>query len=540
MGVTAMFGGIRCHSAEMSLSLGVSPDVGTLVFPATDAGRIPKTGSLVLRDGRGGSVTITHVYALEGTLEEMPGTKEISVQVADLRLLWKWASVRGVYNEPNADGTENQEVDTQGLIEACLTALPNIASSWLECPSGIYLPVRWQRESAAAALQALCDATALGVALAPDGRVYVSPLYAGGPALPGGGVTARQTTQTAAVTPAAIRIVGAPVVDEETFSLEAVGVEIDGTVRAVDNLSYTPSHGWATEPLTFPNIAAGTYNSIAYTADEARELATRSVWRWYSCGFTAAQRKRYLPFLPALARTDTIDGVEGRGEPWVLASYGHFDGTIWQKVAKTYIAEGWTLDSANGIVKFLRPLFDVQTDGEKATRLAEPDIELRAAFERWDTANSCRELYEYSHTLAGGVSGTELVHKAAELREYRIGSSSQNGTHLNTYAAKVAVRLAQEFSRAGPAARVYPRIVNQTPRGTLRAVRWSVSPTGGASTRIEQNFDTPPPWMPSYDEQRRRRRAENNAAEVRSWEAEFYAARTAGLMTHGAGGGGVH
>lgn len=502
MPVNALYGGIPCRSASMSLTQGITPDVGTLVIPTWCAGRIPAKADLVLSDGNDGLVRFLDMYHIEGTEQELPGGREISIQIADRRCLWKWNFLQLgqiAWNQPNPDGTAKKERALVTLLHDCLSALSGARWQVMHDVPEAYPPVRWpDPTNAAAAAQALCDEFGLGISLAPWGSVNVESLAADHP-FPPGPVSGREAGQSVQMKPASIWIIGSNNVYEKTFSdLVAVGIEIDGTVRPIDELSYKPAHGWGAEPLTFPNLAAGSYGGENYTADEARELARKAVWKWYS--LKNADRA-FLPLLDVRSELVLNQGVKERGRPYVLSELAVWDGTVWVKLPKQRISEGFTLDCAAGIVKFDEPIYTVQNEGAAAGAIIAPDMDLRAAYES-------SAPYGFEYIVAGGVPGTALYHSVPALRLWWIDGDTDPfaESDMNDYARKVAEQLARPFSVAAPESRTYPRITAIRPGGTIRAVRWSVDGQSGAMTRVEKGFDLPDPGMPAFEERLARRK----------------------------------
>jgi len=445
----------------------------------------------------------------------------VSIQVADQRVLWKWGRISGVYNQPAADGSANQELPADVLLRDALLAAPGVSSVNSTAPSYIYPPVAWRAENPASAAQELCEQLHLGISISPSGQVYVRSLDSYNPAFPSGYQTADEATTGNLVKPAKIVVIGAQHIVDVTFEdLIAVGLEIDGTVRPIADLSYAPAHGWGSEPLTFPSLAGGTYGGTAYTKQEAQELARKCIWRWYALDLTDDEREQYLPLCGTLAETATVDGNEEHRPPYVESTRAIFDGTKWIKLDQGVINVPFTLDRAAGLVKFTEPVYTVSTDGASATAIVAPTMDLRAAYEMKWWQDDCHYVYEYN--VRGGIAGTEHVHHVPELRAFYASPFPENGSDLDAYAAQIAVKIAGEYNEDGPASRSYPAIKNVTPAGTIRSVQWDVSERG-ATTVVQKNFDAPAvSTMPSYKEKLRRREQKVVVQKVRDWRANYY------------------
>ena len=78
--------------------------------------------------------------------------------------------------------------------------------------------------------------------------------------------------------PGALLLVGGPTVFQDDLPLEAVGIDLDGTIRPINELSYAPvnrSSGdsdWTHEPPNWPNLNSDVFPNL--DVNRAKSLAT--------------------------------------------------------------------------------------------------------------------------------------------------------------------------------------------------------------------------------------------------------------------------
>ncbi len=74
-------------------------------------------------------------------------------------------------------------------------------------------------------------------------------------------------------TPSSIKLVGGPWIYQGFLPLTAVGIDTDGSVRELDDLTYTPSNGWESEdPNVFPSFNEQT---------DVRPLVEKSIYKMW-------------------------------------------------------------------------------------------------------------------------------------------------------------------------------------------------------------------------------------------------------------------
>ena len=205
------------------------------------------------------------------------GEPVLSVSYEDRRWKWRYASVSGCFNErlPNCSikfspTHPGYRRNARELFTFVLNAAGDGTADVSSVPSNIYPRCEWHDEPCDEALAQLCAACRCTIVLDSSNQIRVVREGVGLP-LPAGQVTHPVTTMRIGALPDAVAIGCGPTRFQSKFLLEAVGLDDDGSIKKINELSYAPSGGWSDQwPGAFPSV------------DETkRYLAHRTVWRWY-------------------------------------------------------------------------------------------------------------------------------------------------------------------------------------------------------------------------------------------------------------------
>jgi hypothetical protein len=195
-----------------------------------------------------------------------------SVLVYDRRWKWRYPRISGEYNSTLCDGSaqENKRASLQDLLIKLMDALGEGGVVYHDVPN-VYPAVSWNNAYAARELEDLLEKAGLVVYLSLNGNAVIERLGSGDE-LPNLPKITPNIVYHQSVKPSKVRITGG----QSTFQTkldfsEAVGLDADGSIKPVDNLSYKPADGWANE----------WYTCFSGVAPEFRPLAFISVWRWY-------------------------------------------------------------------------------------------------------------------------------------------------------------------------------------------------------------------------------------------------------------------
>lgn len=204
------------------------------------------------------------------------GEPILSVSYEDRRWKWRFACVSGLFNERLPDCTIKYSPTHPGyrrnarqLFSYVLSAAGS-GGDVSDVPTNIYPRCVWQDERCDAALEYLCDVCRCTIVL--DANDQIKVVREGvGQALQNGQITHPRSTMRIGALPDSFAIGCAPTRFQSKFLLQAVGLDVDGAIRPIDQLSYAPAEGWSGDyPGAFPGVA-----------EKYRHLAIRTVWRWY-------------------------------------------------------------------------------------------------------------------------------------------------------------------------------------------------------------------------------------------------------------------
>ncbi len=283
--VSASFPGINhVLRASYTLAHGISPGVALLDM-VPQAGFQPAPGTLVLECGGTRLEFEDCLPARLGTIQ-MPEGPTWRLVLFDRRWRWWYGRAAGRYNLRFEDGRLIEAVrsgppedavwhtprEPQALASSLLDALGEQGYDVSELPNDPRPRCEWDGIPPALVLADLCDALGTRIVLTSTGRVVLRRLGQGAdlPDLPE--LIARNTLAGQLSGPCHLAVVCERTRWQVDLELEAVGLETDGRVRPIDDLSYRPAGGWGTVDL--PHFCE--------LADpRARELARASVFRWY-------------------------------------------------------------------------------------------------------------------------------------------------------------------------------------------------------------------------------------------------------------------
>lgn len=220
-----------------------------------------------------------------------------SVTMEDYRWKWRYPVISGEYNVRNAyqsvyKPTKKNPQQLAKLITKAMgiaDGLVNVAA----LPTDDYPYMQWYSSPAANELSSLAERYGCRVVPWPDGRVNIFRIGEGNP-LPANLPTGTDTMGV--VTPAGpdvIEVNFGPSKYRVICKLEPVGLDVDGSVQAIDDLSYRPTDGWEfggaghEDPGSFWKLQD--YLSSKYGAATQRraqfafimDLARRSIFKWY-------------------------------------------------------------------------------------------------------------------------------------------------------------------------------------------------------------------------------------------------------------------
>lgn len=525
---------------SFTLGHGMGPSGATL-YIAPQKTWIPKVGTLTLSYG---PVRMQFPGCVADHLEPTvgpDGSEVWALHLLDRR--WQWrecGQVSGYYNVRRGSlqstiahilsGSEKTPRELAGL---CLDALGERAPDLSDMPDDTYPEIEWDVTRPADALGQLCDRLGCRVVLGLRDQVRVCRTGHGAPLPNTPDVISGPLDVDTPEMPDELVLATAPIRWQYDFWLEAVGLEADGRIVPLDDLSYRPRAGWTEADLEdFSTLPTEAY----------RELAKQSVFRWYriACPFELPMWRekqidtleRILPLLATqedkarnsvLARLLRLEGKEQPLPPWVYGTFHESRDQLDDNAASAPKMEndiearciyqrGFQLDQDHGMVRFSEPVYHLPAavvgSAENTTdTLVEPaTLWLRVSVSLRDADTRAWQRREFRRRLATKKSGT----RARYIRQddliptiiYRVGKPAEDNAADVQKAAKFYLDgYEREYQAAGAGSLVYAGFKPIEPDGAIRQVTWSVDPQGHGTTTACRNTE-PAIAGPAYHERR--------------------------------------
>ncbi|RCS43930.1 hypothetical protein DTL42_18260 [Bremerella cremea] len=448
------------------------------------------------------------------------------IDILDQRWRWqRFGQISGQWNVRRADGSSlvpSTEKTPRELLSLCFAAMGIDRPDLSHVPNLARPYVDWDIANPAQALAQIADTVGCVVVLKTGGKVAVEPIGRGKSLPQNAWLMAGHVGYDPPELSLGIEFFAGPTRYQIDAELEAVGEDVDGEIRPLDELRYRPSAGW--HSIALPDCLG--------VAAKYRDLAKKSVWRMYR-----VKPPKYLPgvpkqrenqlhhldeLLPLLAtqvESETMpDGSQQRRPAWV---YGQFDrgDTDYAKPRRQTKVEPnlnqqpqdlytrhFTLDRQRGIVHFAEPVF--QWKPGAATYQPQPaDLRIRLAV-HWRRPRQ-RDLQHWS-TLRGRKTRTMpplTIHRndiALEVftqhEKKKVLSNEKEVARQANYYLDQALASLRPHEIGGAS---YVGLQPIEPDGAIRQVSWSINTQGQIASRTDAsvNFDDPALDI-SYEERR--------------------------------------
>jgi hypothetical protein len=196
--------------------------------------------------------------------------------IFDRRWKWAWGGISGFYNQRNDDGTIKAatEMAPQDLASLLLDEMGEEGYDVGDLPNDTRPAVEWDYDVPAQALARLCDDLGCRVVLQLDDTVALR-VVGEGEDLPQDLILDNSLTIDPPEQPDTLSIACGYDRYQADWVLQAVGAEQDGSLVAIDTLSYRPSAGWAAASADMPAL------KFLAVDQQHRQRARSSVWRYY-------------------------------------------------------------------------------------------------------------------------------------------------------------------------------------------------------------------------------------------------------------------
>lgn len=396
------------HKAIVSKHRGVKPSKATLICRAQGSSP-PSIGTLTLSDGNA-SESWQEAAIAWAQRRHITNTSPhlVSVIVADRRWRWRQKTISGVYNTRLDDGTvsETNKKSVQELITVIFQAMGESVDA-SAAPNDMYPAVNWSGTRCDKAIHKLLKL--VGCEIAIDYQSNQTRVYRRGT---GGQLPATGTeiepplTVTNGPLPGTLRVDCAPVLVQSKIKLEPVGIDTDGSLKRIEDLSYKPTGGWTEEwPLDFAGI----------TDETNRALAQQSVWRLWAIkefaegglsipqitGFAITKPTQLLPLRERLLETDKDhNDVQRQNFPYLEGA------TVYTDTDTTPARYNGKFDIIydQGIVITESPVFKLTSAG-----ISEPTLYITVAHHIRDANTDGLVSYFRDRTIGVGSTITDSV-----------------------------------------------------------------------------------------------------------------------------------
>ena len=521
----------------MTVSRGITPGVCILAFPAKPELNATVGDLTIWYEGQKivfkNCAVNTHSLRREQPTGFTTARRSLAtiytVQVLDRRWAWRYKKISGEYNVRLPDntirysGSKHPELrkSIYELAILCLQAMGESGYDATALPNFAYPHVKWENANPAAELQTLCDMVGCVVVYDWDqDRVTIQRLGMGSPLPEMTGAKIHEIMPVVVSRkPDSIAVECGANRYQVKFELEAVGMEPDGSIKKIDDLSYKPAGGWGKQWwCDFPEVSA-----------DAKDLAFRTVFRWYRIksvgktgGLSVSGVNEQIKSVDQFELEDVLleRGKDFDGMP--QTQRGRINGEFWPQCPWEEVTEEddeynssyWRiLPDHKNIIEFDYPVLKI-TDGsyEQAKLYVTATCKIR----KENGAGYISETYSRALPWLPTGAGTRLL-RHHELWSSQVISSISGGAGSNQNElmneAYVYLDYMQQFYQSGPSQDVsYAGILPIRLDGAIAQVQWKCGVGMNARTRASRNheFDIFTPSM----EYRRRMEKLDTFAEV--------------------------
>lgn len=490
-------------SGSFTLTHGISPSIATITgVPLFQ--NPPKVGTLTISYGQD-SLQFPDCAVVDARFSASESGSFVTLTIQDRRWKWKFGRISGKYNERRREKlVAATEKTPQQLATLCLQAMGEQNFNVAQMPNLARPFVDWDYEVPAEALARLCDDLACRVVLRVDNTVHILPVGQGAVLPNTPEVTEASVVIDPPEPPDSIVVVSDPVKYEADFLLEAVGAEPDGTIKKINQLSYTPAGGWGNESFPdFPNVQA--------QFPKQHELAKQWIWRAYRIAIPYT-----LPKEGALGNIELILPLDDRGAQLQLRDDLSFERVPAKVFGKFWLAfesltdnvaavstdtignyqgvypGSFSLDVERGIVLFSEPVVSLTAAGA----VNPPTLYLRTAVPLRNGADLGIVRHEFTQQLANnGTAPRYEIRPDVKVFYFNdpvTGNLITNLPVAQTEANYYLNLIAQEYQLNDPASVSYAGFVPIQPDGAIQQVTWQVDGAGYATTRASRNRETDP------------------------------------------------
>lgn len=430
---TSLSPATEVRSGRFRLEKGTVPSAGQLVVPiqtiANPLGTL--TFAYTPEGGSTTSIVLPDCLIVDASfITEQPGV--VMLTVLDRRWRWQFGHIDGSYNIRIANNEYRNEKTPTQLVSLLLDAMGETGYDITAVDDATRPLVDWRGDSPARLLSELLYDLGLELTITA-GNVVKLVKQGVGSTLPSGPALTASWSIAAGALPSSVRVACENIRYQCKFKLEAVGLEANGDVQPLDELSYNKING---QPAN--RFDEMTWPVFPKLDEEDRPLARLSVYKWYRIkeqahtatnwappGFVGTpadidSRDKILPLLPQLNKENIdLDTNLKLPAPAEVTGVYYRENDLPELAGNTDAGTkyplSFSIDETSGIVKFSRPVFQIQEDGGQ-TKIAPADLRLECVVEVDDPDTNTKQYYAYTKGAGGGsgvytVDRTELIPK---------------------------------------------------------------------------------------------------------------------------------
>lgn len=464
----------------------------------------------------------------EGTFEINDGGQIVSLKLYDGRWPWLFGTIFGSYNrrDDRKRVIESSKRTPQELAEILLDTMKVDRYNVGALPNEEEITVDWDGSNPALELAALVERLGCHVVWNMDGVVSIQKVGTGStlPTHTQQTVLKDDTTIDVQDVPRAVLFAGGPSEFQYKFNTRAVGIDRDGSVKLINDLSYKPIRGWGKQNDVFGDI----------TDKDDLKLALKSIWRMYQIYIDPEA----TPVIQGIGRIEELDQIlpifnhkvetfrelSGEQKRKKAAFWGKFwKGNIGKPLnytENTDVPYDWNIDTRLGIVEISKPIKSWNEDREEWEQ-AQMGFEVGFHFRDLKTGAHHRFTKERS-TGINVRTGPELVKDEETVfrwiwvfdktnRRLPFWSDNESRTKCNQSADHYLSYAMNKYAATEAKDVVYEGLVLKQLDGAVSQIAWTFNSTSGFETRMCRNTERFP-FVPSY---KRRRQFEQMKAVLR-------------------------
>ncbi len=379
---------------------------------------------------------------------------------------WRWSRQPAVSYHWNERGPDGEIVGVQTslrfMIERVLRDLGETNFSAGPVSTSVFPEVDVSAMRPDLLLQYLTDSYGYSVSIGASGdpvRIHQNGV---GLPLPINHVMAFSRSVDPPTPPATARVEFGASLAQARFKMINVGLDTDGVIKPVDDLSYTPAGGWE-------NTGWGMGDVREEFGEDEQNLAIEWVHRVYAVDKFAddtldlpdgsgslSSINQVLPLFGELIETSVVEGRTTKASPRV---FGRHTPIVFPFIKETTLDQkvltDWTFDRYRGLVRFATSVYMVD---EVSLTKGQPDLYLEAAFSIRDINTNQHVHYKKDIAVGGGGYGyltvpSPNIHARTIVqydRLHGVTGTVTNQTTLDTLATGIAAAaLGQYTFKAG-------------------------------------------------------------------------------------------